>query len=102
MMSALSMSVLPSAQDYLAPNATPDSQPILTDCQRLRDMHFQLGQLCSGLTFDDERRHELHEMMDTVADIYAVLHAIAQESQAYARRNRGGVLPAEAGAPAER
>ncbi len=84
MMTALPMSVLPSAQDYLSPNGMPDSQPILGDCERLRDLHFQLGQFGIDLALDDERREELHEMMDTVADIYAVLHAIAQESQAYA------------------
>ena len=84
-------SVLPSVQEFLAPDIADNSSSIAGDyCNKMKDVYMQLGvYVASGVVRDEDTRHMFSNTMNLIANLYDELDAMRTEQQEYLRTHQG-------------
>lgn len=81
------LSVLPTVQEFLAPDIADNSSSIAGDyCNKMKDVYMQLGvYVASGVVRDEDTRHMFSNTMNLIANLYDELDAMRTEQQEYLR-----------------
>ena len=83
-------SVLPSVQEFLAPDIANNSSSIAGDyCNKMKDVYMQLGvYVASGVVRDEDTKHMFSNAMNLIANLYDELDAMRTEQQEYLRTHQ--------------
>ncbi len=88
------LSVLPSVQEFLAPDIADNTSSIAGDyCNKMKDVYMQLGvYVASGVVRDEDTKHMFSNAMNLIANLYDELDAMRTEQQEYLRTHQEGTL----------
>ena len=88
------LNVLPTVQEFLAPDIADNSSSIAGDyCNKMKDVYMQLGvYVASGVVRDEDTKHMFSNTMNLIANLYDELDAMRTEQQEYLRTHQEGTL----------